>query len=214
MDIQYLGHSGFRLIHNRTEIVIDPYLSEDERRVEQPKFDARKLSPDFILITHEHFDHCDPKVVKMLVNKHEPKVIGPPPLERKLGFKMVKVRPGNEFDYDDFILRVVPAFHERSEFPVGFLLDFDGLRVYHAGDTMYDKKLRDVSTDVALLPIGGTYTMNSDEALTLIDEMNPRLVIPMHYNTFDEIRADPYDFAQKNDKIVVLKEGGAMEVNP
>ena len=214
MEIQYLGHAGFNLVHGGVSVVIDPYLSEDSRRTEPPSFDPRTLKPDFLLLTHEHFDHCDPKIVDMLVRKHSPRVIGPPPVERKIGQKIVKVRPGNEFKYDKFTLRVVPAFHHQSEFPVGFLLDFGGLRVYHAGDTVYNKELGGINTDVALLPVGGTYTMNADEALKLAEEINPRLIIPMHFHTFEEIRTDPYEMAKKNDKVVVMKVGEVIEVNP
>ena len=214
MNIQYLGHAGFRLVHEGVEVVIDPYLSEDSKRLEPPQFDPRTLNPDFILITHEHFDHCDTKIIEMLTRKRKPQIIGPPPIERKLGLKTIKVRPGNEFEYPKFMLRVIQAYHHQSEFPVGFLLDFGGLRVYHAGDTVYNKDLSSVNTDVALLPIGGTYTMDIDDALKLADGINPKLVIPMHFNTFEEIRVDPYDMAKKNDKVVVLKVGETIEVNP
>ena len=207
MEIQYLGHAGFRLRHKGVEIVIDPYFSGGS------ELDPRTLTPQFILITHEHFDHCDVPVVKMLARKNKSKIIGPPPVERKLVEKIVKVRPGNKLDYDKFSLRVEPAFHHQSEFPVGYLLDFEGLRVYHAGDTYYNKELAKINTDVALLPIGGHFTMNIDEALKLVEEMSPRIVIPMHYNTFEQIRADPMEMAKRNEKVVVLEPGEVLEVS-
>ncbi len=213
MELQYLGHSGFRIVHEGVEIVIDPYFSRDDRRLDDAEFDPRGLKPNFILITHEHFDHCDIPILKMLIQKHNPKVIGPPPVERKLREKIIKVQPGNKLDYEKFCVRVMPAFHDKSEFPVGYLLDFNGLRVYHAGDTRYDPSLEKVNTDVALLPIGGTYTMDADEALKLVEGMSPRIVVPMHYNTFEEIRADPFAMAQKDERVVVLKVGEALEVS-
>lgn len=213
MEIQYLGHSGFRIRHEGVEIVIDPYFSADQVRQMPPDFDFRNLSPHFILITHEHFDHCDIEAVKILARKHKSKIIGPPPVERKLVTKIVKVRPGNKLDYEKFSLRVEPAFHHQSELPVGYLLDFDGLRVYHAGDTYYNKELGKINTDVALLPIGGHFTMNMEEALKLVDELSPRIVIPMHYDTFDQIHADPHEMAKKNDKVVVLNVGEILEVS-
>lgn len=213
MEIQYLGHSGFRIIHEGVEIVIDPYFSKDDKRVTEVDFDARELKPNFLLLTHEHFDHCDIPTIAMLSQKHKPKIIGPPPIERKLRSKIVKVRPGNKLEYDDFYIRVIKAFHKRSDFPVGYLLDFDGLRVYHAGDTHYDRELEKVNTDVAILPIGGTYTMDMAEALRLTEEMSPRLVIPMHYNTFEEIEVDPFEMAQKDERVVVMKVGEVVEVS-
>mgnify|MGYP000064709504 CR=1 FL=1 len=213
MEIQYLGHAGFRISHKGTEIIIDPYLTDDSRRLTKPPVDPRELRPNFILITHEHFDHCDVPVVKMLARRFNAKVIGPPPVERKLDFKIVKVRPGNELDYGDFIVRVIPAFHHQSEFPVGFLLDFDGFRIYHAGDTYYDRTLADVNTDIAMVPIGGTYTMNVEEAAKLVKEMSPRVAIPMHYGTFEEIQADPAEFEKLVDNALILKPGEVVEFN-
>jgi L-ascorbate metabolism protein UlaG (beta-lactamase superfamily) len=214
MEIQYLGHAGFRLVQGRTEIVIDPYFSQDGKRMDEVEFDPRTLKPNFILLTHEHFDHCDLPTLEMLTRKNKVNIIGPPPVERKLLTKIVKVRPGNKLDYDEFTLRVVEAFHHQSEFPVGYLLDFDGLRVYHAGDTYYDSSLAKINTEVALLPIGGHFTMDAAEALKLTEEMSPRIVVPMHYNTFEEIRADPFDMAKKDERVVVLKPGEVLEVNP
>ncbi len=213
MEIQYLGHAGFRLFYRGTEIVVDPYFTPDQRRREPAKFDFRTLKPQFVLITHEHFDHCDEQVVRMFAEKLGSKVIGPPPVERKLGFKIIKVRPGNKLDYPNFTLKVMPAFHHQSEFPVGYLLDFDGVRVYHAGDTYYNAELGKINTDVALLPIGGHFTMDMEEALKLAEEMAPRIVIPMHFSTFEQIQADPYEMAKRSDRVVVLKEGESIEVN-
>jgi len=212
VEIQYLGHASFRVVQNGTEILIDPYFSNDNKRKEPAKFDFRDLKPKFILITHEHFDHCDPQVVSILADKFKSKIIGPPPVERVLNRTVIKVRPGTKLEYPDFTLRATPAFHHQSEFPIGYLLDFNGLRLYHAGDTYYDKELAKINTDVALLPIGGNYTMTGEEALKLAEEMGPRIIIPMHYNTFDEIKADPFELAKKTDKIVVLKVGEILEV--
>ncbi len=213
MQIQYLGHSGFLILHEGIEIVIDPFLSENPKRIIPQNFDSRNLNPNFILLTHEHFDHCDIKTIQLLTRKRNPKIIGPAPVERKLGLKIVKVKPGNQLKYDKFILRAMPAVHPQSELPIGFLLDFNGLRVYHAGDTLYHKDLAKINTDVAILPIGGTYTMNGEEALKLAEEMQPRILIPMHYNTFTEIQADPYELAKRSDQVVVMKPGESMEVN-
>ncbi|MBR9689818.1 MAG: metal-dependent hydrolase [Candidatus Altiarchaeota archaeon] len=212
MEIQYLGHSGFRIVHKGTEILIDPYFSNDDKRSTEAEFDFRHLKPKFILITHEHFDHCDVGTVSVLAKKFNAKIIGPPPVERKFNSKIIKVRPGTKLEYDNFSIRAVPAFHHQSEFPIGYLLDFNGLRVYHAGDTYYDSELTKINTDVAILPIGGEYTMNAAEALKLAEEMGPRIIIPMHFDTFDEIKADPFEMAEKSDKVVVLKVGEVLEV--
>ncbi|MBR9681137.1 MAG: metal-dependent hydrolase [Candidatus Altiarchaeota archaeon] len=212
MEIQYLGHSSFRVVNKGIEILIDPYFSNDNKRLKPTEFDFRNLKPNFILITHEHFDHCDSEIVGILADKFNSKVIGPPPVERKLGRKIIKMRPGNHLEYETFKIRAVPAFHKQSEFPIGYLLDFEGLRLYHAGDTYYDKELEKINTDVAILPIGGHFTMDGDEALKLAKEMGPRIIIPMHYNTFNEIQADPFELAKLTEKVVVLKVGEILEV--
>ncbi|MBR9681174.1 MAG: metal-dependent hydrolase [Candidatus Altiarchaeota archaeon] len=215
MELQYLGHAGFRIAHEGLDILIDPYLSEDDKRENKPGVDARMLRPNYILLTHEHFDHCDIQVVKMLARRHSAKVIGPPPVERKLGFNVVKVRPNNSMKFDEFNLRVTQAFHHQSEVPLGYILEIGELRIYHAGDTYYDKSLGKLNTDIALLPIGGTYTMNVEEAAKLAAEIRPKIVIPMHFDTFGNIKADPKNFCKKLEgvcKCVVLKPGEVMKV--
>ncbi len=219
MELQYLGHAGFRISQGALEILIDPYLSRDSRREDMPKtgpeVDPRMLRPSHILLTHEHFDHCDVPVVTMLAKRHSAKVIGPPPVDRKLGFNVIKVRPGNSLDFDGFKLRVIKAFHHQSEFPVGFLIEIGELRIYHAGDTYYDSGLGRINTDIALLPIGGTYTMDIDEAVKLANEIHPQIAVPMHFNTFGNIKADPAEFCRKLEgvcKCAVMKPGEVMKL--
>ncbi|HDR53365.1 MAG TPA: metal-dependent hydrolase [archaeon] len=214
MELQYLGHSGFYIQHEGLNILIDPYLSQDDKREDEPAVDPRTLTPNFILLTHEHFDHCDVAVVNMLSKRHSAKVLGPPQVDRVLGQKVIKVRPGNELKYDKFMLRIIPAFHHQSEFPVGYLMDFNGFRIYHAGDTYYDDKLAHVNTDVALLPIGGTYTMNVEEAAQLANRIAARMTVPMHYNTFGNIKADPQAFCKlvKEGKCAVMQPGEVMKI--
>ena len=212
MEIQYLGHSSFLIQHNGTQIIIDPYFTQGPNRLVKPGADPRELKPRFVLVTHEHFDHCDPQAIRMFVKRSNAKVIGPAPVERKTDLKIVKVRPGMTLKYDDFTLIVTPAFHKQSEFPIGFLLDFDGFRIYHAGDTYYNKKLEDINTDIALLPIGGTYTMDIDEAVKLAHGIGASVTIPMHYQTFENIMADPAEFAKQVKGAVVLPIGEVIEL--
>ena len=215
MELQYLGHAGFRIAHEGIDILIDPYLSADDKRQDEIKVDPRMLRPNHIILTHEHFDHCDTKVINMLARRHSAKVIGPAPVERKLDFNIIKIRPNNVLDFDGFKLRVTNAFHEKSETPVGLIIEIGDLRIYHAGDTMYDKSLGKINTDVALLPIGGTFTMNVEEAVQLAKDIHPKIAIPMHFNTFDSIKANPADFCKglKNIcKCAELKPGEVMKV--
>jgi L-ascorbate metabolism protein UlaG (beta-lactamase superfamily) len=122
---------------------------------------------------------------------------------------------------------MIPAVHGSAikidELPIyagvacGYLFNLDGFKVYHAGDTglFSDMKLlADEQVDVALIPIGGRYTMGIEEAVQAIHYIKPKTVIPMHFNTFDSIKVDPNEFIQKiyNYKAKILNIGEFIEI--
>ncbi|EOC99279.1 metal-dependent hydrolase [Caldisalinibacter kiritimatiensis] len=101
--------------------------------------------------------------------------------------------------------------------PCGFLIEIDGKKVYHAGDTgltMDMKLLEDENIDVALIPIGGNYTMDIIDAVKAVDFIKPKLVVPMHYNTFPIIEANPEEFKEKvkNSEVKVMSIGESIEI--
>ena len=177
----WTGHAGFYIGANGTNIFIDPFRITDKI----------KAKADLVLVTHAHFDHNDPVSVDM-IKKVGTKFIGANKCLE--GYKKLAVsKPGFKTKFNGIGIGAVPAynireerlkFHPRSENWVGYIIDIDGFRIYHAGDTDHIPEmdaLKDI--DVALLPMGGTYTMAIDEAVEAAKSILPKTVIPMHYKT-------------------------------
>jgi L-ascorbate metabolism protein UlaG (beta-lactamase superfamily) len=177
--LRWYGHASFLVLDDK-KIYIDPWeISET-----QPK-------ADLVLITHAHFDHCSPEDVKKMT-KPETVVVGPPDCLEALGWgkKGLAVKPGEKIVPLGLQVQVVPAynikperanFHPKNNNWVGYILEVNGIKYYHAGDTDQIPEMQNLAPHVALLPIGGTYTMNIDEALSAAKAIKPEVVCPIHY---------------------------------
>lgn len=172
MRITFLGHAAF-MLENDVRIYIDPY----HLRGQLPE-------ADIILITHPHFDHCSSEDVVKIATERT-KIFAPP--DCKPGFATTSVEPNAEYRWNTVVIRTVPAynvgknFHPAQNKWVGYVVEIGGVRVYHAGDTDLIEEMKNIQTDIALLPVGGTYTMDVAEALRAAEWINPKLAIPMHY---------------------------------
>jgi L-ascorbate metabolism protein UlaG (beta-lactamase superfamily) len=171
--INWLGHDGFRIDADKT-IYIDPYQISDGPEA------------DLILITHEHFDHCSPEDVAKI--QHSGSVIvTEKDSAPKLSGDVRVVTVGESLSIDNIQIEAVPAyntnkdFHPKSKGWLGFIIDIDGVKVYHAGDTDFIPEMKDFNTDIALLPVSGTYVMTADEAVEAALAIDPKIAIPMHY---------------------------------
>ncbi len=204
LNIKWLGHASF-LIEGSKAIYIDPYVLPSN-----PK------KADIILITHEHFDHFDRAKIKELI-KQSTEVIIPSGCASGLDCKFRIIREGETIDIDSVKVTAVPAyntnkfrmgnipFHARGE-GFGYVIEMNGVKVYHARDTDFIPEMKKLKADIALLPIGGTYTMDVKEAAEAANAIKPKVVIPMHYNTLKETKAEPEEFARlvhKEIKVVV-----------
>lgn len=207
LNIVNFGHSSF-MIEGSKRIYIDPYVLPAE-----PK------KADIILITHEHFDHFDRAKIKELL-KPGTEVIIPPGCASGLDCKFRIIREDETIELDSVKVTAVPAynvnkfrtgkipFHAKGE-GFGYVVEMDEKRIYHAGDTDFIPEMKKVKADIAMLPIGGTYTMDCKEAAEAANTIKPSFVIPMHYNTINETRADPEEFAKlvnKSIKVVVAPQ--------
>ncbi len=196
--VRWLGHACF-LIEAERRIIIDPWISGNPKcpvKLEElPRI-------DHILVTHDHGDHLGDAID--IARRDEAKVIAIYELAehlRNLGVKnTVGANIGGEFTVDDISYVLTPALHscERGS-PVGFIIRLrNGFRIYHAGDTGVFSEMELIGKlykiDLALLPIGGHYTMGPREAAVAITMLRPRFVIPMHYGTFPPIEVDPDRF--------------------
>ena len=171
--IVWLGHDGFRIDASKT-VYIDPYQISDGPEA------------DLILITHEHFDHCSPDDVAKV--QHSGSVIvTEKDSATKLSGDVRVVKVGETLSIDNVKIEAVPAYNTNKEFHpksngwLGFIVEIDGVKVYHAGDSDFIPEMKDFDADIALLPVSGTYVMTADEAVEAALAINPKIAIPMHY---------------------------------
>ncbi len=188
ISFQWLGHDGFIITSSSGKTVcIDPF------QVKETVFDP----VDVLVSTHEHFDHCNIDDLKKFVSSEKTEVIGIPMAREtleKLDCKVVHyVGPSDKKTVSSIAFEFVPAyninkfrepgvpFHPKEDKKIGLVFEIDGQRIYHAGDTDNIPEMKDISPDVALLPVSGTYVMTASEAIEATKVLNPKLVIPMHF---------------------------------
>ena len=193
-NIEVFINNSIRIRDRIGTIYIDPYEMKEEPH------DA-----DYIFITHDHYDHYSPEDILKVVGESTVLII-PEKMEGKISGisdkmrKVVTVKPGMFYETDGLEFDTVPAynaikpFHMKSAGWVGYILRFDRQRIYIAGDTDVTKEARAVRCDVALVPIGGTYTMNARQAAELINEIQPEVAIPVHYGSVVGSKADEETF--------------------
>ena len=196
LDIELFNHASV-MIKNKKTIYIDPFQLADGHHLERA---------DIVLITHAHYDHCSPSDIG-LVSDENTVVITVPDAQSKLSNLKVKgvtiIEPGKTIKVNDEKITAVPAyninkqFHPKENGWVGFIIEMNGVRVYHAGDTDLIPEMKDIETDIAFLPVGGTYTMSAMEAAQATKTFKKcRIAIPMHYGTIVGSGSDAETFKE------------------
>ncbi|PSN83147.1 metal-dependent hydrolase [Candidatus Marsarchaeota G2 archaeon ECH_B_SAG-F08] len=226
MKIRYLGHACFTLEDQSKTIIIDPFLTGNPVAAEK----SDSIKADLILVTHGHSDHLGDAL--FLSKKLGTPIFTTYELSVRLekdGAKAVGGNHGGTYDFGFAKVKITWAVHSSSYGeslnvagnPCGFVIKMGGKNIYHAGDTdvFYDMKLigERNNLDVALLPIGGFYTMDSHDAIYAVEYLQPKIVIPMHYNTFPIIKADAMEFKKNVEtktkaKCIILKPGEFLEL--
>jgi L-ascorbate metabolism protein UlaG (beta-lactamase superfamily) len=190
LDVMHPGHATFVIVGEKT-VYIDPYV-----------LPASPKKADLILITHPHYDHCDPGKVS-LIRKADTVIVATADCAKMLSGDVRAIKPGQTIKVGDIEVRAVPAynvgkpFHPKANGWVGFILKVGGTTLYHAGDTDFIPEMKEIKADIALLPIGGTYTMDVEQAVQAALAIKPRIVIPMHYNAIEGTEANPKEFKRK-----------------
>jgi L-ascorbate metabolism protein UlaG (beta-lactamase superfamily) len=171
--ITWLGHASFRIDGDKATIYIDPWKLKSA------------VPADLILITHSHYDHLsEPDVAK--IRKPSTVIVGPSDCKAGFGDAFNVISPGETHTIGEITVETVPAyntdkdFHPKGNNWVGYIVTVDGVRVYHSGDTDVIPEMADVNADVALLPVGGTYTMTARQAAEAVAKIAPKVAIPMH----------------------------------
>ncbi len=173
----WFRQSAMRFAGDGLTVYIDPWGTAAEREA------------DVIFITHAHDDHFQPQEIERL-SKDGTNIVAPSDVAKELSGDVTPVAPGDSIEVSGIKVEAVPAYnvhpdrlayHPRANRWVGYILELEGTSYYHAGDTDHAPELDDVRTDVAFLPIGGTYTMEAPEAAGLAKSIAPQIAVPMHY---------------------------------
>jgi L-ascorbate metabolism protein UlaG (beta-lactamase superfamily) len=202
MEIKYLGHSAFELTDGSTTLLVDPFLTGNPKAA----VSADDVEPDVILLTHGHADHIGDTVD--IAKRTGATVVAIVELANEIGEQGVEVidpNLGGTVTFDWGWVKLVPAWHTAvspsgtPHTPAGLLIMVGGTLVYHLGDTCLfsDLKIaarRGDKVDIALVPIGGHYTMDRYDAVTAVEFVDPGTVIPIHYDTFPPIETDAQAF--------------------
>ncbi len=226
VDIRFLGHACFELSSGGTTVLIDPFLSQNPKAAAQPD----EVEPDVILLTHGHFDHIGDTVD--IAKRTGATVVAIAEVANELGGDGVESvfdpNLGGTVTFDWGWVKLVPAWHTAvtpsgtPHTPAGLLVHIGDRLVYHLGDTCLFSDLKLISrrgdkVDLAIVPIGGHYTMDRFDAVTAVEFVSPAEVIPCHYDTFPPIETDSEAFKSDVEnagfsQVVLLEPGGTHAV--
>lgn len=193
--VHWLGHDSFVLQGSKT-LIFDPFKAKGDYKA------------DILLISHEHYDHLSDDDIRRFTNASTmivaPRVCEGPlrqyPQEKKF------VEPGSRVEVKGVRVEAVPAyninkfrepgkvFHPKEDGRVGYIVELDGVRFYHAGDSDATPEMKSVDVDVAFLPVSGTYVMTAEEAAEAAREMKAKVAVPMHFQSIVGTRADAERF--------------------
>jgi len=171
--IKWLGHASFRIEGSKSTIYIDPWKLKGS------------VTADVICITHSHYDHLSGEDIEK-IRKPSTVIVGPADCRGGFGAAFKTVAPGDKVTVGDVAIEAVPAyntdkdFHPKKKGWLGFVVSVDGVRVYHVGDSDVIPEMSGVKADVALVPVGGTYTMTVKQAAEAVSKINPKVAVPMH----------------------------------
>ena len=202
VDVRWLGHSCFELEAGGTTVLVDPFLTGNPKAAAS----AEEVEPDVILLTHGHADHFGDTVD--IAKRRGITVLAITELADELsgqGLDVVDPNLGGTVTFDWGWVKLVPAWHTAvspsgtPHTPAGLLIHIGDRLVYHLGDTCLFSDLQLIAkrgdkVDLALVPIGGHYTMDRYDAVTAVGLIEPQQVIPCHYNTFPPIETDAQAF--------------------
>ncbi len=205
--LKWIGHASFLIRAGKRTIYIDPYrLSEVNEHA------------DLILITHPHFDHLSIDDIGKIAGPETEIFVTKDSVSKIQKGRVVGVEPNMDYSSMDVRFRTVPAYnvvrerldkHPKRNGWVGYILEANGMSIYHAGDTDLIKEMEGLEVDLALIPMSGTYTMDPDEAIEAASRMRAKAVAPMHYKAvlgLKEAEVAEQKFRREVKNAIILKE--------
>ena len=192
-NIQVLTHSSIKISKNKT-IYVDPF------NIEKNYNDA-----DIIFITHSHYDHYSEKDIEKVISKNSffvvPEDVKDELLQKGISNdKIISIKPNQTGEILGINFEAIPAynvnkkFHPKGNNWVGYIIVIDGVRYYIAGDTDINEDNLKVKCDIAFVPVGGTYTMDYKEAVQFVNQIKPKIAVPIHYGSIVGILNDAEQF--------------------
>ena len=198
IQISWLGHASFKIETKDKIIFIDPYDIETTDRA------------DYIFITHIHHDHFSLEDIEN-IKKPSTIIVATSDCAAKLGDYVRAIKPDQPLEFENLKVQAIPAynthhfkspgvpFHPKESNWVGFILEINNVRIYHAGDTDKIPEMENIQCDIAMLPVGGTYTMDAEEAAQVANQIKPDLAIPMHWGKIVGTHKDARIFSEKSE---------------
>ena len=210
IGIIWTGHAGFKISYESKKIYIDPYkLSKEHENVSDAVssvLDCVIENFDIVLVTHNHFDHLSIEDLKNIVNETTVIVSAQECLSQLKSLSVkesIGIDPRNSVKVSDLKIEAVHAynvdkeFHPKNDKKIGFIVEFGNDRLYHIGDSDIIPEMKDTNSNIALVPVSGTYVMTAEEASKAINELiNPKIAIPMHYGTIVGNKEDAIRFSE------------------
>ena len=192
-NIEVLYHSSIRINKEKT-IYIDPF-----------KIDRNYNDADIIFITHDHYDHYSEEDIDKVINENTVIVIPEELLTKvlKKGINknaIITVKPNQKYMVQGIKFETVPAyntnktFHPKENGWVGYVIEINEIKYYIAGDTDITEENKKVKCDVAFVPVDGTYTMDFKEAAQLVNQIQPKVAVPIHYGSVVGTKQDAEEF--------------------
>lgn len=201
-NIRVLTHSSIKITGEAT-VYVDPFQIVDAEN-----------NADIILITHDHFDHFSPEDIAKVI-KSDTILVVPKKMEKQASSipcdEIITVEPGEQKQVGKIMIETVPAynplkpFHPKGAGWVGYLIEMGDVKIYVAGDTDITKENKEVVCDVALVPIGGTYTMDAKKAAELVNIIRPKVAIPTHYGSVAGSKSDEEVFRANVDADICVE---------
>jgi len=199
-NVHWLGHDGF-YVEGSKVVYFDPWEISGG-----PKADV-------VCVTHEHFDHCSADDVAK-ISKDDTLIVTEAQAAEKLSGNIKVLKPGESVEQGGVKITAVPSyntdkdFHPRANDWLGFVVELDGVKIYHTGDADFIPEMKDMDVDIALIPVSGTYVMDADQGVEAARAIKPKFAVPMHYGKIVGSDDDARKFADalKGEVKVVVKQ--------